>query len=361
MGPHAGRAAPLKGHAALDSVVRKALAKDREDRYGTCAELVEAAAAALGLSAPPATRRPHVPPVVRRRAHLILAAGLVLLAGVIALVIVGLTGGDGAEAEPIGNGVAAIDPTDGGVDSFTESRTAPGNVAVGEGGVWALNNEERTVSRIDPETGEVTKTFRTRGVPSELAVGAGRSGSGPPGGPARPPGQTRRCACHVDPDSGHVTRTARLRGDEGVYPVAGAPRIAVGAGAVWAANPDGSVSRIDAKTGRIVATIDTDASAWTIAAGDEGVWFLGSDDNDYGAAVTRIDPRTNQVTQRIPVGANNLVGVAVGAGSVGGGKRRGRRLADRAPAAAAPQDDRRRQGGELRRLRRGRRLDRQLR
>ena len=44
--------APLKGHAALDPVVRKALAKDREDRYGTCAELVEGAAAALGLHAP---------------------------------------------------------------------------------------------------------------------------------------------------------------------------------------------------------------------------------------------------------------------------------------------------------------------
>ena len=119
--------------------------------------------------------------------------------------------------------------------------------------------------------------------------------------------------------------------------MAGAPRIAVGAGAVWAVNPDGSVSRIDPKTGRIVATIDKNP-AWTIAAGDEGVWFLGSDDPI--TAVTRIDPRTNRVTQRIPVGADNLGGVAVGGGlGVGGGKRRGRRVADRPPAAAAPQDD----------------------
>ena len=36
---------PLKGYAALDPVLRKALAKDREDRYTTCAELIEAAAA----------------------------------------------------------------------------------------------------------------------------------------------------------------------------------------------------------------------------------------------------------------------------------------------------------------------------
>ena len=61
---------------------------------------------------------------------------------------------------------------------------------------------------------------------------------------------------------------------EGVYPVAGAPRIAVGAGAVWAANPDGSVSRIDPESGRLVATIEARFRAWTIAAGGEGVWFL---------------------------------------------------------------------------------------
>jgi branched-chain amino acid transport system substrate-binding protein len=187
---------------------------------------------------------------------------------------------------------------------------------VGEGGVWVLNNEERTVSRIDPETGEVTKTFRTRGVPSELAVGAGALWVGTAGGVELDPGSNATVrVSRLDPDSGRVTRTVRLRGDEGVFfPVAGAPRIAVGAGAVWAANPDGSVSRIDAETGRIVATIEVDGSAWTIAAGDEGVWFLSFDDPD--TAVTRIDPRTNRVTQRIPVGANNLAGVAVGAGSV---------------------------------------------
>jgi ABC-type branched-subunit amino acid transport system substrate-binding protein len=305
--------APLKDYGALDPVLRKALAKDREHRYGSCAELVDAAAGALGLAAP-TVRRQLVRPGLRRRAPLILAGGLLFLAAVIALAIVALTGGDGAGAEPIGNGVAAIDPTDGGIDSFTESRTAPGNVAVGEGGVWALGNEERTVSRIDPETGEITKTFRIRGVPSELAVGAGALWVGSAGGAGEGGANATVRVSRLDPDSGRVTRTVRLRGDEGVFPVAGAPRIAVGAGAVWAANPDGSVARIDAATGRIVDTIEVDGSAWTIAAGDEGVWFLSLDDPI--TAVTRIDPRTNRVTQTIPVGANNLAGVAVGAGSV---------------------------------------------
>jgi ABC-type branched-subunit amino acid transport system substrate-binding protein/DNA-binding beta-propeller fold protein YncE len=298
----------LKGHAALDQVLRKALAKDREDRYATCAELIAAAAPALGIHPP---RAPLAPAALRRRGRRLLAAGLFLLAAVVALAIVALTSGDDTGAEPLGNGVAAIDPADGDVASFTESRTPPGNVAVGEGAVWALNNEERTVSRIDPETKEVSQTFDTPGVPSELAAGEGALWIGNAGG-----GDFSNATVSVsrlDPDSGRVTRTVRLRGDEGVYPVAGAPRIAVGAGAVWAANPDGSVSRIDPESGRLVATIEARSGAWTIAAGREGVWFLALDEPP---AVRRIDPRTNRVAETIPIAASGLLGVAVGAGSV---------------------------------------------
>ena len=298
---------PLKGYAALDPVLRKSLAKDREDRFKTCAELVEAAAPALGLQAP---RRPLAPARLRRRGRRLLAAGLFLLAAVVALAIVALTGGDDTGAEPLGNGVAAIDPADGDVASFTESRTPPGNVAVGEGAVWALNNEERTVSRIDPETKEVSQTFDTPGVPSELAAGEGALWIGNAGG-----GDFSNATVSVsrlDPDSGRVTQTVRLRGNEGVFPVAGAPRIAVGAGAVWAANPDGSVSRIDPESGRLAETIETESPAWTIAAGEEGVWFLDFEE----PRVTRIDPRTNRVAETIPIAASGLAGVAVGAGSV---------------------------------------------
>jgi ABC-type branched-subunit amino acid transport system substrate-binding protein len=301
---------PLRRRPALDSVLRKALAKDRDDRYRTGAELVQAAAAALGIDAPRAARGPLAPRAVRR-AHLILAGGLFLLAAVIGAVILAVAGGDEG-VEPLGNGIAAIDPANGEVSSFIESREPPGNVAVGEGAVWMLNNEEESVTRIDPETREVTSTIDTEGVPSELAAGEGALWVGNAGGRDRT--NATVSVTRIDPDSPKVRRTTRLPGSEGVYPVAGAPRIAVGAGAVWAANPNGSVSRIDPESGRIVATIEVDGSAWTIAAGDEGVWFLSFDDPD--TAVTRIDPRTNRVTQRIPVGANNLAGVAVGAGSV---------------------------------------------
>ena len=309
--------APLRGYPRLDPVLRKTLAKDREDRYGSCGELIDAAANALGLAAPRAPRRPLVPPGLLRRGRAILAAGLFLLAAVIALVIVALTGGDDSGTEPIGNGIAAIDPADGSVAAFTESRTPPGNVAVGEGAVWALNNEDQTVSRIDPETHELTETFETRGVPSELAVGEGAVWIGNAGG--RGDTNTTVSISRMDPDSGRITRTVPLRGSGGVYPVAGVPRLAVGAGAVWAINPDGSVARIDPESGRLVATIEEKFRAWTIAAGEEGVWYLreeGPLGEEGPPAVTRIDPRTNRVARTIRVGNGDTDGVAVGAGSV---------------------------------------------
>src|SRR6185295_15167385 len=88
----------------------------------------------------------------------------------------------------------------------------------------------------------------------------------------------------------------------------GFPDIVVGAGAVWAINPDRTVSRIDPDTGRRVARIDVVADR--IAAGREGVWFLS------GAAVTRIDPRTNTVGQTVHVGTRATSAIAVGAGKV---------------------------------------------
>jgi len=302
---------PLRRHARLDAVLRKALAKDREGRYASCGELIEAAAAALGLEVPTARPRPRVPEALYRRAPAMVALGGLVLAAAVGLAVLALTGGSDGKVGPIGNGVAAIDPADGSVTSFTESETPPGNVAVGEGGVWVLDNEAKTVSRIDPETREVTESFDTPGVPSELAVGEGALWVGIAAG-RRDANATVRVA-RIDTDNGRVTATARLPGDEGVYPVAGTPRLAVGKAAVWAVNPDSSVSRIDPKSGRVVATIETKNLAWTIAAGDAGVWYLGF---DGPTGVTEIDTRRNRQGRTIPVGASGLMGVAVGGGSV---------------------------------------------
>jgi ABC-type branched-subunit amino acid transport system substrate-binding protein/streptogramin lyase len=301
---------PLRGHARLDAVLRRALAKDREHRYASCGELIADAAAALDLEIPGAGPRPIVPESLYRRAPAFLVLGGLVLAAAVGLAILTMTGGDDGDTEALGNGIAALDPASGDVGSFVDSSTPPGNVAVGDGAVWVLNNERETVSRIDPRTKQVTKRFKTHGVPTDLAVGEGALWVGRAGGEDIT--NATVSVSRMDPNTGRITRTVRLRGGQGSLPVAGAPRIAVGAGAVWAANPDGSVSRIDPDTGRLEATIENDAGAFTIAAGDEGVWFVGLDNT----GVSRIDPRTNRVTRTIAVGADDLIGIAVGGRSV---------------------------------------------
>jgi ABC-type branched-subunit amino acid transport system substrate-binding protein len=299
---------PLPEQPALEAVLHKALAKDREERHATCGELVGEAREALGLGTGPAIRGRRIPPGLLRRRRVILAAGLAVLAATVAAVAVALVGGGGTEAPPSDNGVAAIAATGDGIASFAETSTAPGNLAVGEGAVWALNTEDETVSRLDPKTGDVVDSFDTGHQPTDIAAGAGAVWVGNGDGKFR---QTARLS-RVDPDSTAVTRTVKLPappGGEGFSFSAGFPAIAVGAGGVWASTPDETVARIDPKTGRIAANVKIEAKS--LAAGKEGVWLVNVDN-----AVTRIDPRTNRPGQRIEVGSNLLSGVAVGAGSV---------------------------------------------
>ena len=301
--------APVRGYPRLDPVLRKALAKDREDRYGTCTELIDAAAEALGLGVPRPARRPLVPPGLLRRGHAVLAAGLFLLAGVIAAAIVALVGGDGTRSEPLGNGVAAIDPAGGGIAAFVEAATAPSSITVGEGAVWVLNTENETVSRIDPRTRAITGRFEPRGVPTDIAAGAGALWIGNGGGES---GNYTLSVSRIDPTTRAVTRTVKLPDRTGSAAIAtfnwGHPDIVVGAGAVWTRNPDHTVSRIDPDTGTLVETFDVEAGA--LAAGPEGVWIVN------GSDVTRIDPRSGRIGQTIRLDTDATSAIAVGAGKV---------------------------------------------
>jgi DNA-binding SARP family transcriptional activator/ABC-type branched-subunit amino acid transport system substrate-binding protein len=256
-------------------------------------------------------RRPR--PVRRRRSGLLIAAGgAALLAAAVAAATVVVTSDDPAVSAPLTDGVANIAGADDGVDSFTHTPTIPGNVAVGAGAVWALDTGGGgKVAKIAADSGEVEARFDAGHPAVEVAAGGGAVWVGTVGGD----GGTNAfvSVSRIDERTGKVTHVTELPGGGEVLPTAGLPRLAAGAGAVWAVNPDGSVSRIDLRTGELVERIDTETPAWTIAAGREGVWYLSL---DAESAVTRIDPRTNRPGQTIEVGSELLWGVAVGAGSV---------------------------------------------
>ena len=286
-----------------------------------------------------------------------LAAGLFLLAACVALAIVALTGGDdsgGAARKrrrrdrPRGRGHRLVH----------ESRTPPGNVAVGEGAVWVLNNEDRTVSRIDPETKEVTQTFGTRGVPSELAVGAGALWVGTAGAGRenrdqrdgqRLTARSRLAGGSREPCGSEVTRActrSRARRGSPWAPVRSGPRTPTGACLASIPRADGSSPR-----SRRVRRMDDRSRRG-------GRLVPRPTRHDGGHGSTRGRTASRRRSRWAPAACRAWPSAPARCGRLQG---TGRCLADRARAAADPQDDRRREGSELRRLRRGRGLDGQLR
>lgn len=111
--------------------------------------------------------------------------------------------------------------------------------------------------------------------------------------------------------------------------------IAIGEGAVWTENRDGTLSRIDPATNAVVATIPlpyelgNSASGWIVTA-NGSVWV-----SNFGVnTVTRIDAATNKVVATIPVG-DAPTGLAVTPGAIWVANHLGRSLSKINPATNA--------------------------
>src|SRR5215218_1262275 len=241
------------------------------------------------------------------------AGTLALVALAAVMILPAHDSGGGAVAA--GSSAGAYDPVTGELLRRVPLGTAPSTVAAGERGVWVLDRDDKTVARIDPSADTVARTFSTASIPTDLAVGAGAiwvgNGFREPGlnGTFRPESVSR-----IDPETTDVVATIPLhRGRAGPYVQGDAivqQHIAVSEDAVWAINPDLTVSRIDPRVNRVVARI-TEVKALTIAAGEGRVWIV-----DDGGSVAEIDPRANRVVRRYEVPTESLTALAVGAGAV---------------------------------------------
>jgi YVTN family beta-propeller protein len=274
--------------------------------------------------APHARREPSVtaptvsPAGVRARlwrggwtARLLLAGGILLVAAAAAAFVMELTGDDGGASlvSVAGNSVGLIDPQTNKIAAQIPVGGTPTSVSVGEGAVWVLNADDETISRIDPQTKGV-ETFVTGTTPTDLAAGAGAVWVGNGSRVAAPFSPAiGTTISKLDPSLGDASGTIELPKAERDIRNLAKDHIAVGAGAVWAINPDFTVSRIDPKAGRVVKIGQVDAAA--IAADERSVWVLNIDNT-----VSRINPATNRASRPTRVAATTLTDIAIGAQSV---------------------------------------------
>ena len=282
---------------AIDAVIRKAMAKEPEDRYMTCAALIGAAEEALGFR--------RSPPLQRRTALLLVAAVLVAAFAAVAVIAVRTTGGHAkAAAAPLFaryNTLARIDPSTNRVVAVVGVGAAPAVAAAGGHSVWVYNQNDSTVSEIDARTNRVRKTTAVPPYPVDVSRFAGPALAADASG-----------AWFADGILGiagaRPALTMVLPGGRGKreYPLDVTPTgVAVGEGAVWVVGRgahDYQVLRIEGSTGRIEARTRFPASRPinSIGVGYGAVWVVGSAD----ATLYRIDARTAKPDGQLVLGTS---------------------------------------------------------
>ncbi len=155
-------------------------------------------------------------------------------------------------------GIAQIDPGSNRAHRLRYLGLAPRAITFGLGAVW-VSNADNTVSRINPRTHQVD-TLTVAGDPRGLDTGYGAVWVS-----AFEADAISRLA--AAPEDGSRIGSESIRVGDGPVDVA------VGAGGVWVANSrDGTVSRIDPQSNRVIATIRVGHSLQGIAVGGGAVW-----------------------------------------------------------------------------------------
>lgn len=250
--------------------------------------------------------------------------------------------------EPVvlaGDSVAVVDPETDTIAGEIPVGGRPTGPGFGEGSVWVGNRDDDTLLRIDPRTLDVVRTIGLGVAPTDVEVVAGSvwvlSDSG-------------SAVLRVDPDINDVVATIRLPRTLGLrwaYMEAGPnavfvcscaghpgdiiridaattaaepvrPRrnrmIAYGEDALWAVTPEpNTIERIEPRTGDVVETIplgpigETTGWHYRIAVGDGAIWLLAP------TSLWRIDSTTKRFAGIVPLGRTAEGGsIATGYGAV---------------------------------------------
>ncbi len=218
--------------------------------------------------------------------------------------------------------------------TITLDNQTPTGIAFGAGAVWVAHGFLGKLSRVDPQFGRVTKTLDIAGSSDDgtVAVGGGSvwTANGDDTlarvdpvelrlvgqGLAASPVGLVYAAGSVWVANGREQTVSRF--NPGTFAegpihrtsVGEAPQaVAFGDGAIWVANSDDTVTRVDTGT-YATSTIPVGHSPAAIAFGDGSVWVAES-----GGTVSRIDPATRKVVGTIHLG-NAPSGIAIGYGRI---------------------------------------------
>jgi DNA-binding beta-propeller fold protein YncE len=282
--------APLHGHESMDPVLQQALAKDRDDRYGTCTELIEAAGRALGFGGPALVGRRL------SRGALLLILGALLLGAAVVLALTRSLDDDATDSGPLldlaTNSVGALDVKTGKLALAAPLPGRPTDVAAAGGTAWVATVDSRAVTGVSGRMHSISRTVPLRGSADAIAVGEGSVwvADGRRGVLARIEAGYERVLERIPfpRASRPADQSIRLR----------APRaaLAVGADAVWVTNGSQRLMRVDPETGRI-QEIQAGRRLSGVAVGAEAVWAISSE----SATVVRVDPRTGTVTDHVSI------------------------------------------------------------
>jgi ABC-type branched-subunit amino acid transport system substrate-binding protein/DNA-binding beta-propeller fold protein YncE len=274
---------PLRRHPGLDPVLGKALAKEKDDRYGSCGEFIAAAASALGFE-PPARRAKRL----RAGRRLLLAGGVLLLAAVAAAGLRELT-----RDEKSADGVPQIAPDSVGVLNREANRVidqvpipGPSLVAAQGRSVW-VSNTTRTLSRIDGKKLSVTKNVPASATADDLVATKDAVWLLDLEG---------RVLVKVDATYGSVAKRVPLPALKRPTYQSGAG-VDAGRGAIWVAPGTRRLLKLDQRDGRVVRAVDLRRPVDDVAVGTGAVWAISS----ASARVLQLDPRSGSVRARIPL------------------------------------------------------------
>jgi serine/threonine-protein kinase len=297
--------------SAIDAVLARGMAKEKDDRYSSCLEFARAARSALldpsgeTVVEPSATPSPGVPsadtptviaaralveepPPKRRGRRIAIVVGAVILAlGLVAGGLALLGGGGDAGRTTL----VALDANNGSTvstlhdEAFSEHLW--GILAVEEGDLWQAT--EDSLVRRDDRSGEILDTLPIRGPWDSMTGGFGYVWIAHPSAP----GETE--IERMSPLSGN-SRTIKVDGDTA--------DLQAGNGSIWFLAEDGTLSEIDPVSMKVVDTYDTGAVTPGTAVPLAGfVWIC---ECEIGR-VAQFDPRAGEIVKELELPEHGFV------------------------------------------------------